>query len=334
MKIFYNSVWELNKGWGAETFFIKAFNELGITLYNLDYRKYKRSLYKKYREMLNQRFDWFLLQRGENFPLTILRSIQRPKIYLATELVSRQRDQLRLIKSKLFDHVYVRSEPCRKTVVDMGLIEEKKISVMSSGFDPELFFKKDEIKKKYSVVFVGNLLDRRKKYLENLKASGIDVYITNVYMNELNELYNQSKIVLNIHAEDYLDTETRVYEVLGSGSLLLTEKLSSENPFKNNEHMVEAENFEDMVKKIKYFLVNDEEREQIAAKGNIEANAKYKYSDLANEIVEKFKTIDYELKESSINSNFLNLYKFYEPFLIFKQIISILKSKIMRKIRQ
>ena len=66
---------------------------------------------------------------------------------------------------------------------------------------------------------------------------------------------NRSKIVLNIHSEEHLDLETRVFEVLGCGSLLISEKLDSINPF-NSQELIECKSIPEICDKINYYLKN------------------------------------------------------------------------------
>ena len=88
--------------------------------------------------------------------------------------------------------------------------------------------------------------------------------------HQLNKIFNQSKIVLNIHLSTLKNTETRIGEVLGAGSFLLTEELSSPNLFRDGEHLIytKSNDVENMVSKIEYYLEHEKEREDIAVEGN------------------------------------------------------------------
>ena len=99
MKILYINVIEQNADWGAETFLNKGIESLGHVTTNLDYRKHRRSLAIKLNKISD--FDVLFLQRGDRFPLHLLKICNRPKFFWATELVSRNRDQDILLKSKV-----------------------------------------------------------------------------------------------------------------------------------------------------------------------------------------------------------------------------------------
>src|SRR6056297_655637 len=313
MKLFYNSVIELNAGWGAEVFMERAFKKLGVQLDNLDYRKHKKHLAKEFRTRKHQRYNCFFLQRGEDYPLFLLKAISNPKFFWATELVSRRRDQHPLLRSKHFDHVFVRSQPCRELVINRGWKKPEQVSVMSSAYDNALFYPKKKADKRLDVVFVGSPMKRRKEILDQLANLGIDVHVTRAYEQELNDIYNKSKIVLNIHSENYPDTETRVYEVLGSGSCLISERLSAENPFVNGTHLIETDSVEEMAERIKYYLKNSVEREEIAKNGNLEASKNHQYLNRAQQIIDMYERYNNNHNSKSLNGIVINVYSVVEP---------------------
>lgn len=281
MKLLYSNVIEQNKGWGAEWFVNKAFHAIGVETQTIDYRAHRFSLPCKF--FFSKPFEYFLLQRGDRFPLEILDNIKTPKFFWASELVSRRRDQDRLFQYKEFDHVFVRGHACKSIITQKGWMAEEKISILLSAFDPAIF-NKQEVKKDIDVLFVGSLTSRRKEIISKLQ----NITVTKAYGAELSKLINRSKIVLNIHAENFADTETRVFEVLGSGSFLLTEKLASENPFKDGSHLVELD-IHEFDKKIHYYLEHENEREKIAQQGYAEAHAHHTYVHRAKYIETIFK---------------------------------------------
>jgi Glycosyl transferases group 1 len=280
MRIAYLNVLELNSGWGAEYFIDRGFRKSGHEPLSLDYRKYRKNLPIKISELKD--FDLFFLQRGDFLPLELIEAIKTPRFYWATELIARRRDQDELIKSGMFDHVFVHSAKCKDTIVASNWIEAEKVSVLINGFDEETH-KPHKVKKDIDVLFVGNITSRRRKTLNTLsKVNHIE--ICKAYGEEMVALFNRAKIVLNIHAAEELDTETRVFEALGSGAFLLSEPLSEENPFIPGKHYIESD-LRDFTITISYYLENDAEREIIAACGNKEAWAKHSYVKRAEEII-------------------------------------------------
>ena len=116
LKILYINVIEQNAGWGAETFINKGFQAFGHNITNLDFRKHRRVLATKLNEVAD--FDVLFLQRGDRFPIYLLKACNRPLFFWASELVSRNRVQNILLKSNLFDHIFVRSDDCKKKALN------------------------------------------------------------------------------------------------------------------------------------------------------------------------------------------------------------------------
>ena len=282
MKIFYINVIENNAGWGAEYFVNKGFIDNGHITNTLDYRKYRSVLSQKFLEVSD--FDVMLLQRGDAFPLELISACQRPKIFWASELVSRCRDQDRLFQCGLFDHVFVRTPQCISQIVSKGWMSEDKLSVLLSGYDA-LTHRKIECEKDIDIVFVGSMLPRRKMILEHLRKR-FPVEVAGVFGGEMSKVFNRAKIVLNLHAEEYLDTETRIYEALGCGAFVLTEKLSGESPFISGQHLVETSDLADLEQKISYYLTHDQERMRIACQGHQYVVHSHSYQERARQIAD------------------------------------------------
>ena len=56
------------------------------------------------------------------------------------------------------------------------------------------------------------MLGRRRKWLDEIKRSCNLYEAVGIYGADMVQLVNRAKIVLNIHSEEYLDTETRLFE--------------------------------------------------------------------------------------------------------------------------
>ncbi|MBK6328501.1 MAG: hypothetical protein IPF56_21600 [Chloroflexi bacterium] len=121
---------------GAEVFFDAAFRTDGYKTINVDYRVHRHELAKCFKQVRD--FDLFLLQRGDYFPLQIVKAVRRPKIFYFSELFSRRRDADHLFSSNLFDHYYVRTPECINQIVNKGWVAPDKISILLSAYDPNL----------------------------------------------------------------------------------------------------------------------------------------------------------------------------------------------------
>lgn len=281
MRLLYVNVIEENRGWGAEFFVNKGFLDYGIQTQNLDYRKHRYELYQKFNSLTD--FDAFLLQRGDGFPLDLIKAVNRPRFFWASELVSRCRDQDRLLCSGLFNHIFVHTNACRRTVIENGWGTRDNVSVLLNGFDPDEQHPLPCVEKDIDVLYYGTVTPRRKALLDEL-GKKFNVHISKDFGIEMTKTVSRSKILLNIHAEDHLDIETRIFEGLGYGAFVISEKLSEDSPFQNGKHLVEVESIAEMEEQITYYLDNCQEREKIAAQGHSEAMERHTYGKRAIEI--------------------------------------------------
>ena len=283
MKIFYVNVIEQNSTYGAEVFMNRAFLQLGHETHTLDYRKHRQALPQAFLNAPD--FDVFLLQRGDFFPLELVDACQCPRLFYSSELIARCTDQLHLFQSNLFDHVFVRTPACKQAIIEKGWMADEKISVFLSAFDEHTHCPLDGVERDIDVLFVGGVSQRRREMITELKQS-FHVVACQAYGPDMAKMFNRAKIAINIHAEEFLDTETRMFEALGSGAFLISETLSEENPFISNKHFVEVSSIDEMKEKISYYLKNAEERSAIAAAGHQEAVEKHSYTARAREIAE------------------------------------------------
>lgn len=334
MKIFYINVIEQNSGWGAEWFVNRGFTKNQVEVINLDYRQNKNFLPQKLRELKDD-FDVMLLQRGDGFPLQLIKAINRPRFFWASELVSRNWDQNRLFKSGLFNHVFVRGDECKKIILEKKWLKPEQISILLSGFDENIHHPTPDIIKDLDIVFVGSITKRRRQYLDILKKC-FKINEFSVFGEEMVKIFNRAKIVLNVHAENFLDTETRIFEAIGCGSFIISEKLSSENPFKSSEHLVEVKNIEEMIKKIEYYLKNETERKKIAEQGHLYGLAEHTYQVRAKYlegIMNSYIKIENKEKLPAINYKLIKFFPFEQKLLEYYYCIYNLYWLLKRKIK-
>ena len=287
MKLLYVAVHNQNKGWGAESFLSQSFREIGVETYCLDFRERRGNLIQEIESLSD--FDCLLLQRGDYFPISILKEINCPKFFWASELVSRNRDQDRLLETDLFEHIFLHTIGCKKILLKNNKTNKNSYSILLNGFDPKIHYPK-AIEKDIDVLFIGNILSRRREILNKIAKTHSLVEAIGVYGDEMVDYINRAKIVLNIHSENFLDTETRVFEVLACKTFLLSEKLSEDSPFINGQHLVEVESVDDMISNISYYLGHNEEREQIAEMGYNEVVAKHTYKERAKVLATLFES--------------------------------------------
>ncbi len=308
MKILYANVIEKNTGWGSEVFLDAALLSNGHDTQTIDYRVNRHSLAREFSRA--KEFDIFFLQRGDYFPLGIVQTVQRPRIFYFSELILRCRDADHLFQSNLFNYYFVRSINCKNKLIEKGWVPKDKIGILLSSFDPDTYCSFD-VEKKYDILFLGSITRRRKEILSEL-GRRFNIKTMSAFGAEAARLFNQAKIVINIHAEEYLDTETRVYEVLGTRSFLISEQLSRESPFKSGIHLVEVNGQEELEAKLQYYLSKPDERNRIAEAGYREVITKHTYNRRAQEIIEVMEDQcdGARMEMVAINKQKLKQYKF------------------------
>lgn len=156
--------------------------------------------------------------------------------------------------------------------------------------DPETHSKLD-LPKVHDVVFVGNTDPRiyadRVKMLEALSRKFKISVFNGIYGKETSKIYSQAKMILNICS--FGEINSRIFEALSCGSLLLTNRLGAETGlnelFQDRRHLVLYDRVEDLSGKIEYYLSHADERERIALEGHKEALSKHTYSHRADVIL-------------------------------------------------
>lgn len=162
------------------------------------------------------------------------------------------------------------------------------------GFSPDVFYPCPEEEKTRWVVFCGNLdAFGRLRRLEMLaeRFPGKIAARTGENHTEMSSFLRSGRIgwnqILGVPHGNAVGINYRVWEVLGSGLLLLCNRTSDvEEVLEDGVHCVLWDDDEDLVEKLGYYLEHDEERLAIAAAGYREAVAKHTWSHRAREFRE------------------------------------------------
>lgn len=189
---------------------------------------------------------------------------------------------------------------------------------------------KKSLAKIYDIGFVGGFgSGRRKKFLLNLKKLYPNSFIGQTDCKDIGKIYSQSKIVFNYSIKN--DLNMRIFEALISGSLLITNKIKNngfDELFQVGKELIIFENFDDLIKKINYFLENEREREEIAYNGYQKALNFHTYDHRVKFILEKISKIE-RANFKDRNYTFLKIeLKIKEILWIFIKILRRIKWKI------
>lgn len=284
-----------NYPWGFENRLVSAIRQLGHDVLDTDFRQERDRL----PELLQQKADMILVCKGEGInPHLIESSPCITSLWYAEQIGTPDRyDDTALSRRKeltfnvqAFDYVF--SHDPANLLVYKRLEAERVNALPCAAVDPALNRKLD-LPKKYDVVFVGSKTPRRRKLLETLEHKGINLYSPDIWNAEdMNRLFNESRIVINLHLSDLLNTETRVAEVLGSGSFLLSETLSDLDLVDDGKHFIgfTPGDTNELAEKIRYYLNHEREMENIARQGYQHIHENHTYATRIQKILN---TVDF-----------------------------------------
>lgn len=108
-----------------------------------------------------------------------------------------------------------------------------------------------------------------KKYIRMAKFPNICRVLTNGVFDSdyVADIYSQTKICLNMHVEGARGLNPRSFEIMATGAMEMVDMRDDFGIFKPNADLVAFENYEDLVRKIDYYLRHNAERVAIAASG-------------------------------------------------------------------
>ncbi|MBM5804859.1 MAG: glycosyltransferase [Candidatus Verstraetearchaeota archaeon] len=160
-------------------------------------------------------------------------------------------------------------------------------------------YRKLNLPKKYDVCFVGRCYGERENFVETLRKKGINVAAFGqgwreggrVTQSDLIKIFNQSKIILNISFawtdERVFCVKGRDFESVGCGSLLLTKDTREIAEYlTSGKEIVTYQDMDDATEKIKYYLANEGEREEIAQRGYERVLREHTYEKRFSDIFE------------------------------------------------
>ncbi|OLO37230.1 hypothetical protein BTR23_13735 [Alkalihalophilus pseudofirmus] len=106
------------------------------------------------------------------------------------------------------------------------------------------------------------------------------------YVNELADLYSNAKIVFNQTANRYPSFNMRIFEGLGCGALVLTDRVEEQDKvFTEDVHYVVFKDSKDLLHKVDYYLDHEEEAEKIAVQGQQYAIKHHTYEKRVEELL-------------------------------------------------
>jgi spore maturation protein CgeB len=243
--------------------------------------------------------DMILILKGESITKETLHKIRKKGFVIANWFM----DSVYLPQAKSFVEEMSPSFDFFFIIDSLEVLKYVKIGAryvywLPLGFDPVVhrtMHLDDEEKQKYNsnVTFVGTVIPVREKILKAVASFGLNIWAppTSVYGSwidkkselfgcyrggpifgdEVVKIYNASKIVVSIdslYGNKIFSVTPRVFEVAGCGSFHIcnfNKQLSK--LLEIGEEIVCFKTKEDLKRLIKYYLVNEDEREAIAKNG-------------------------------------------------------------------
>ena len=146
---------------------------------------------------------------------------------------------------------------------------------------------------KYNVTFIGAAHGDRKEKVKKLIDEGIDVQCFGYGWNngpidssKIPIIFNDSIISLNFaNSTGENQIKARVFEVTGSGGFLMTEDAKNLNKVFTENEIITFTDINDCIKKIKFYLNNLEERDNIVFNGFRKTSDEFTYKKRVENII-------------------------------------------------
>lgn len=271
-----------NHPWGFGNDVFDALVELGCVVIDTDYRQSRDRL----ASLLAQRCDLLLVLKGEGIPpAQIMASPGRSVLWYPDDLIATRHGKQHIARNGwAFDIVYHISPWDAWEYRKRGVEDLRWLPL---ACNPKLH-RRLEGSKLYDLLFVGSPHPERVKLYERLRGK-FQVSWPRVYHEQMVQAINRARIVINLPIGGFNSGNIphRIFEVLGCGTLLLTNELPDlrSELFLGGKHLIyyNEENIEEL---IAYYLEHDEEREAIALAGREEVLARHTVSHRVRQILE------------------------------------------------
>lgn len=267
--------------------------------------------------------DLVLLIRGISFNTDTLGGIS-PLFGWWIEKEERVEEALREIS--LFDRYFFMNRSCVDIAEQRG---HRNVSYLGHAVDPTVFCPIPGSEKRFDLCFVGNWSPKRQEFIEAALGvtSNVAVYggkwfrknltrppvlrcIKGSYIEgeELNRLYNQSRVVLNVtnwgkgEGAKRSGMNMRVMEVPATGTFLLTDSSRELEDFLSpGRHIAVYEGKNEFLRQLEYYLDHDAEREEIAQCGMAHVCRNHSYGTVVQNIIQTFGSLPCSPGDSQFN---------------------------------
>jgi len=329
----------IDRGVSTEYFsFIPAFMALGHTV--VHFESWDTNRYKDYAELNCRLLDAVDAEK----PDVIFAVTLGYEIWLDSWRIIRQRTNATLIhwctddswKFREHSRFIATAFDLMITTYEEFLPEYKLIganSFLSAWGCPDQWLAKPKTAAecKYEVTFVGSAHGNRKELVKKIVDAGINLECFGfgwpngaIDAQEIPSIFRDSIISLNFaNSKGEKQIKARTFEVPGAGGFLITENAKNlDSIFCSPDEIVIAEDIDELVVKVLYYLSNSKVRDEIAMAGNNKVCEQYTYSRRMSDIlnyaqgIPKKNTASKEIDFESVVAKhtkkpFLNIFKYF-----------------------
>lgn len=185
-----------------------------------------------------------------------------------------------------FDRVFI----CQRDFMPhfVEAVECAAVGWLPLACDPEIH-RPLEVEHEFEVGFVGNVAgeSERLRRLELLeKHFKMNDWRATRPKEEIAEVYSRSRVVFNASVGG--DLNMRVFEALGCGATLITDKIQNgqDELFEDGTHLLEYSDDDEMLEKIHWCLAHEDDAREIARQGHELVLEKHTYDHRCEEIID------------------------------------------------
>ena len=242
-------------------------NMKGVEIVKLDINWDASDLYQ-HECLLNEEYKdvdvWFFF-RGEFVPERYFEKLNGITVNISTEPIEREDTSYYLKQCKeKFDKFYHYDKTQISLVEQLGVHVDGdfQLPVDLDTYEPLL------LEKQYDLSFVGRSTEHREHIFSSLKHKRNFLHVAHgLNGSGLVEVYDKSKINLNVKIGEYSQLPHRMQNIIACGGFVLSERLSHNDDLKEYEHYIPFSSIHELEDKVEHYLENEKERNKISKKG-------------------------------------------------------------------
>ncbi len=321
---------ELKLAFVSQPEYFRCFYESDLDQFFLSVREFKFTFAmtdNDFQNLLDYSPDITFFFRGEFFPDAVLRKLSGIKVNLSSEpfpneingklnytLDSLKRfEEFTKIANKNYDYVFHYDVSSLQFLAENGLFLSGSFPfpIATSVYKPL-----ENIANNWDFFFIGRSTNHRDKYFNYLKHHYNFLHIAHGFFGQiLVDFAAQSKILLNVHAEDEISWEPRVQMLLALKKAVISEKITPNNILESNTDYIEVSSPKEMYEATKLLLNDQELYNKISSNGYNKVQSRLKSSTNFPQLIKDI--IDNKYPEFSTKLKYKKFY--YKKILAFNK---------------